>query len=46
MEGAALGEIIDALTTEHQAALLATEGDGRSDGKGDAKPAARTAAKP
>ena len=28
MEGEALGEIIDALVTEHQAALLAAEGDG------------------
>jgi peptide chain release factor 1 len=26
LEGEALGEIIDALTTEHQAALLAEEG--------------------
>src|SRR5262249_62096447 len=33
MEGPALGEIIDALITEHQAALLAAESDGRTDAR-------------
>ena len=46
IEGEALGEIIDALITEHQAALLAAEGGGKSDdkrdGRGDAKVGART----
>jgi peptide chain release factor 1 len=37
MEGAALGEIVDALITEHQAALLAAESDGKGDAKGNAK---------
>jgi peptide chain release factor 1 len=38
MEGAALGDIIDPLITEHQAALLAAE----SDGKAEPKTAARS----
>jgi peptide chain release factor 1 len=42
IEGEALGEIIGALTTEHQAALLAADGDDRNDGKGAAKASART----
>jgi peptide chain release factor 1 len=33
MEGAALGDIIDPLITEHQAALLAAEGDGKAETK-------------
>src|ERR1700740_232896 len=41
MEGAALGEIVDALITEHQAALLAAESDGKSDAKAAARPAAK-----
>jgi peptide chain release factor 1 len=41
MEGATLGEIIDALITEHQAALLAAESDGKGNGKPDVKSAAR-----
>jgi peptide chain release factor 1 len=45
MEGAALGEIIDPLITEHQAALLAAEGDGKSDGKGDGKADVKSAAR-
>jgi peptide chain release factor 1 len=40
MEGAALGEIIDPLITEHQAALLA-ESDGYSEAKTAARPAAK-----
>jgi peptide chain release factor 1 len=42
MEGAALGEIIDPLITEHQAALLAAEGDGKPDARSAAKTAARS----
>jgi peptide chain release factor 1 len=45
IEGEALGEIIDALITEHQAALLAAEGGGRSDGKSDGKNDGKSAAK-
>jgi len=41
-EGEALGEIIDALITEHQAALLAAEGGGGSETKSGAKAGART----
>jgi peptide chain release factor 1 len=33
IEGEALGEFVDALITEHQAALLAAEGGGKSDAK-------------
>ena len=33
MEGEALGEIIDALITEHQAALLAAESDAKSEAR-------------
>jgi peptide chain release factor 1 len=38
LEGPALGEIVDALITEHQAALLAAEGDGKPDAKTAARP--------
>src|ERR1700722_16000276 len=41
IEGEALGEFIDALTTEHQAALLAAENGGKSDAKSAAKVSAR-----
>ena len=41
MEGAALGEIIDPLITEHQAALLAAEGDGKAGAKTAARPATK-----
>src|SRR5690242_15837552 len=37
IEGEALGEIIDALITEHQAELLAAESDGKADAKGAAR---------
>jgi peptide chain release factor 1 len=46
MEGPALGEIVDALITEHQAALLAAESDGKGDAKRDARPDAKAAARP
>jgi peptide chain release factor 1 len=45
IEGEALGEIVDALITEHQAALLAAEGGGRSDGRSDGKSDGKSAAK-
>ncbi|HEY4922407.1 MAG TPA: peptide chain release factor-like protein, partial [Xanthobacteraceae bacterium] len=41
IEGEALGEFVDALTTEHQAALLAAENGGKSDAKSAAKVSAR-----
>jgi len=46
IEGEALGEIVDALITEHQAALLAAQADGRSDTKSDAKSDAKSGARP
>ena len=46
MEGTALGEIIDALITEHQASLLAAESDGKTQSKGEPRSDARSAARP
>jgi peptide chain release factor 1 len=46
IEGEALGEIVDALITEHQAELLAAESGGRADQRGDAKGDARSDARP
>ena len=45
MEGTALGEIIDALITEHQASLLAAESDCKTQSKGEPRSDARSAAR-
>jgi peptide chain release factor 1 len=45
IEGMALGEIVDALVTEHQAALLAAENGSSSDGKDSAKNSTKNSTK-
>jgi peptide chain release factor 1 len=45
IEGTALGEFVDALVTEHQAALLAAEDNTKSDAKTGAKTGAKSGAK-